>query len=232
MSCGGFCFVGLVCSVAVVSCIVWVCRAGGQCCVGLGRRVGGLCCVGLVCRVGGLCRVGLVCRVDTMGVVSALCPRCPSSSQKQRQHGMIKLWNRRWFELSGLHLSYSHSREANIYKTFDLSNFRLVDCNLRKFAFCLVEHQGKVILRLACANDEEQSRWWQAIVKGQKEMMSIRPLHGALHHRHTLETMDVSPPSSTEDGRPFLSRYQRLDFVGRGTSGKLWKVRDKVCHAI
>jgi hypothetical protein len=138
---------------------------------------------------------------------------------KQRQHGMLRPWQKRWFELSGHVLAYRHSsapasnglKGSPFFKSFDLRNFALAFCDAKKFAFQLAEIGGKLVLRLACASEPERALWWQAITAAQREDVQ-RPESGA---------------KDSEWDPELMGRYQRVACLGRGTTGKVWKVRDR-----
>eukprot|EP00668_Euglena_longa_P008180 GGOE01009845.1.p1 GENE.GGOE01009845.1~~GGOE01009845.1.p1 ORF type:complete len:809 (-),score=225.90 GGOE01009845.1:554-2671(-) len=131
----------------------------------------------------------------------------------KRRHGLLRLWQKRWFHLSGHVLAYSKTKKSNVFKTFDLLNVNLVLTDSRKHAFCLNEVDGKNALYLACSNEQERAQWLHAIKSAQS--FELPRTEGALTPRETDWDSEV------------LLRYQRICCLGRGTTGKVWKVRDR-----
>eukprot|EP00667_Euglena_gracilis_P001774 EG_transcript_1773 len=162
---------------------------------------------------------------------------------KQRQSGVLRLWQKRHFELVGTILTYSNPKEPHLFKSFDLQSFTLGLCDSRKFAFSLTENGGgKKVLRLACTSEPERRQWWAAITAAQKEPEGrsrspsrvISPLRerkkdSPLREKEKDKDRDKAQDKDAEweaEGE-LMERYQRICGLGRGTSGKVWKVRDR-----
>jgi len=139
---------------------------------------------------------------------------------KQNQRGVIRLWQKRRFELSGTILTYTNPKEPHLFKSFDLQNFTLAHCDARKFAFSLVETNHQTVLKLAANSEPERRKWWSAIAAAQREAELKRPRDRDPEPERDRET-------EWEAETEALARYQRVCLLGRGTSGKVWKVRDR-----
>jgi len=133
---------------------------------------------------------------------------------KQRRRGLLHFWQPRWVELQGIILVYSKSKESCKQKTMVLRNFQLAYCAGRKFAFSLVDQRGKTALSLACSSALEQAAWWKAILAAQRNPSKAND-------------SSLSRDKDVEWDGEVMARYQRVTCLGRGSTGKVWKVRDR-----
>eukprot|EP00668_Euglena_longa_P008178 GGOE01009843.1.p1 GENE.GGOE01009843.1~~GGOE01009843.1.p1 ORF type:complete len:801 (-),score=230.36 GGOE01009843.1:554-2677(-) len=133
---------------------------------------------------------------------------------KQQRHGLLRLWQRRWFHLTGHVLAYSKALDSSVFKTLNLLHLTIVLSDARKHAFCLANADGKSVLNLACSSEQERAQWWQAIKSAQRSVELPRT-EGAL------------TPRETDWDSEAMLQYQRLCCLGRGATGKVWKVRDR-----
>eukprot|EP00667_Euglena_gracilis_P001080 EG_transcript_1080 len=132
---------------------------------------------------------------------------------KQRRHGVLRLWQKRWVNLTGHILAYSKPKDSTSLKTLDVLHYTVVLSDARKHAFCLTEADGKSVLCLACNSEQERAQWLQAIKAAQKA--------------EAARVEAVISPRETDWDTEVLQRYHRDRCLGRGATGKVWKVLDR-----
>eukprot|EP00906_Rhabdomonas_costata_P014878 RCo021346 len=141
----------------------------------------------------------------------------------KKMSGIFSVWQKRWFRLQGSRLMYSHSPEEESTKVLMLPSFRIIENTSKSFSITLVNENGLPYMHLQCSSEEEKVQWWSSLQRG---ISNVYPAPSV-----ACTQASFVPVAPMTPGEPITKNrkedYLKLAIVGRGSCGKVLKVRHK-----